>query len=154
MEDGAPRQPLYIKGTESTVVQFARCCRPIPGDSIIAYVSVGRGIVVHAQDCKNAQEFVDKPEKWIDIQWEAEVDGNFPVEIKMMVKNQRGILATVAAAVAEKQANIENVKMDERDGIHSALSFLISVKNRKHLANVIRHVRRLKLVYRISRVRR
>ncbi len=153
-DNAIPRQPLYIKGTESTVVQFARCCRPIPGDSIIAYVSVGRGIVVHVQDCKNAQEFVDKPEKWIDIQWEAEVDGSFPVEIKMMVKNQRGILATVAAAVAEKQANIENVNMDERDGIHSALSFLISVKNRKHLANVIRHVRRLKLVYRISRVRR
>ncbi len=148
------KNPLYIKGTENTVVQFARCCRPIPGDSIIAYVSAGRGIVVHAQDCNNAQEFVDKPEKWIDIQWEPEVDGNFLVEIKMMVKNQRGILATVAAAVAEKDANIENVNMDERDGIHSAISFLIAVKDRKHLANVIRHVRRLKLVYRISRVRR
>jgi len=147
-------QPLYIKGTESTVVQFARCCRPIPGDSITAFVSAGRGIVVHVQDCRNAQEFIDKPEKWIDIQWELEIDGSFPVEIKMMVKNQRGILATVAAAVAEKDANIENVDMDERDGIHSAISFLISVKNRKHLATVIRHVRRLNLVYRISRVRR
>jgi len=146
--------PLYIKGTESTVVQFARCCRPIPGDAIIAFVSAGRGIVVHAQDCKNAEEFAKKPEKWIDIQWESEVDGSFPVEIKMMVKNQRGILATVATAVAEQHANIENVAMDERDGIHSALSFLISVKDRKHLANVIRHVRRLKLVFRISRVRR
>ncbi|MFV1982255.1 MAG: bifunctional (p)ppGpp synthetase/guanosine-3',5'-bis(diphosphate) 3'-pyrophosphohydrolase [Thiohalomonadales bacterium] len=151
---GKLNHPLFIKGTESSVVQFARCCRPIPGDSIIAFVSAGRGIVVHVQDCKNAQEFVDKPEKWIDIQWESEIDSSFPVEIKMMVKNQRGILATVAAAVAAQHANIENVIMDERDGIHSALSFLISVKNRKHLANVIRHVRRLKLVYRISRVRR
>jgi len=151
---GELKHPLYIKGTESTVVQFGKCCRPIPGDSIVAFVSAGRGIVVHVQDCNNAQEFVDKPEKWIDIQWESKVEGSFPVEIKMMVTNQRGILATVAAAVAEKQASIENVDMDERDGIHSALSFLISVKDRKHLANVIRHVRRLKLVYRITRVRR
>ncbi|MFV2060687.1 MAG: ACT domain-containing protein, partial [Gammaproteobacteria bacterium] len=146
--------PLYIKGTESTVVQFAKCCRPIPGDPILAFVSAGRGIVIHIHDCKNAEAFSNKPEKWIDIQWESKVEGNFPVEIKMMVKNQRGILATVAAAVAEKQANIESVDMDERDGIHSALSFVISVTDRKHLANVIRHVRRLKLVYRISRVRR
>ena len=148
----SPR-PLAIKGTEGMVVNFAKCCRPIPGDPIFGFVTSGRGIVIHAETCKNVQEYRSVPEKWIDVQWEVEVKGEFPVEIRVDVANQRGALATVAAAIAELDANIDNVSMDERDGKYSTIRFLIEVQNRQHLARIMRRVRAIDLVARINRVK-
>jgi len=143
-----------IKGTEGAVVSLAKCCRPIPGDSIIGFVSAGRGIVVHTQTCKNVAEFRKLPEKWIDVQWDEQVEGEFPVELRMLVHNQRGVLAMVAAAVADMGANIENVNMNERDGIHSTLTFTMTVQSRQHLARVITRLRGIDMVERINRMHR
>lgn len=147
------RRPLVVRGTEGMVVSFAKCCRPIPGDQIVGYVSAGRGIVIHVENCRNVAEFRKKPEKWIDVQWESDADGEFPVDIRVDVDNQRGVLATVAAAIAEMGANIEAVNIEDRDGKISTLSFTIEVHNRKHLASIIRHVRGVDLVVRITRAK-
>ncbi len=146
-------RPLSIRGTEGMVVSFARCCRPIPGDSILGFLSAGRGIVIHTQSCKNVGEFRNKPDKWIDVQWEPQTEGEFPVEVRAQVANQRGVLATVAAAIAEMHANIEHVQMDERDGSHSSLTLLITVTDRRHLARILRRLRHLESVLRIQRTR-
>lgn len=151
-ERDAPR-PLSIKGTEGMVVAYAKCCRPIPGDPIVGFVTSGRGIVIHTAHCKNLAEFRNRPEKWIDVAWEAEVQGDFPVEIRLEVANQRGALATVAAGIAEMEANIDNVSMEERDGRYSALTLLIEVHDRGHLARVIRRVRSIDIVARITRTK-
>ena len=145
--------PLAIKGTEGMVVTFAKCCRPIPGDAIVGLVTAGRGIVIHTENCKNLAEFRNRPEKWIDVAWESELKGDFPVEIRLEVANQRGALATVAAAIAEMDANIDNVSMEERDGRYSTLTLLIEVHDRVHLARIIRRVRAIDLVARITRTR-
>ena len=145
------QRPLVIKGTEGMVVTFAKCCRPIPGDAIVGFVTAGRGIVIHTENCKNLAEFRNRPEKWIDVAWEGEVKGEFPVEIRLEVANQRGALATVAAAIAEMDANIDNVSMEERDGRYSTLTLLIEVQDRVHLARIIRRVRSIDLVARITR---
>ncbi len=147
------QRPLAIKGTEGAVVTFAKCCRPIPGDAILGFVTTGRGIVIHAQDCKNVGEYRKKPEKWIDVQWGPQVDGEFPVDVRMVVANQRGVLATVAAAIAKMEANIENVNMDERDGLYTTLTFTVMVTHRRHLARIMRHLRTLKMVVRITRMK-
>lgn len=152
-EKERPR-PLAIKGTEGAVVTYAKCCRPIPGDPILGFVSAGRGIVIHSQTCKNVAEYRNRPEKWIDVEWEDKVEGDFPVELRLLVQNQRGVLATVASAIADMESNIENVSIDERDGSQSELRFTVTVKNRVHLARVMRRLRHLDKVMRIYRVSR
>ncbi len=152
-EHNKPR-PLAIKGTEGAVVTFAKCCRPIPGDSILGFVTSGRGIVIHTEDCKNVAEYRSRPEKWIDVEWEKETVGEFPIDIQALVENHRGVLAKVAASLAEMEANIENVSIEERDGLHSILSFTVAVENRKHLARIMRRLRSLEYVVRIYRTKR
>lgn len=143
---------LAITGTEGMVVSYAKCCRPIPGDPIIGYVTAGRGIVIHIESCKNVAEFRKFPEKWIDVKWEDNTVGEFPVDLRVHVSNQRGVLATVAAAMADMGANIENVGIEERDGKYSTMSFTIDVRGRKHLAEVMRRIRGVDQVIRIARV--
>ena len=145
--------PLAIKGSEGMVVKYARCCRPIPGDEIVATFSAGKGIVVHRQDCRNIGEFKKSNDtSWLDVEWEREPDADFATEIKVEVGNKRGVLATVAAAISEMGSNIENVGMKERDGLTSTLQFVMSVKDRRHLANIMRRLRSIPTVLRITRM--
>ena len=153
-QDTGKTKPLAIKGTEGAVVTLAKCCRPIPGDPILGFVTSGRGIVIHTEDCKNVAEYRSRPEKWIDVEWEQETTGEFPIDIQMLVESHRGVLAKVAASLADMESNIENVSMEERDGMHSSLSFTVSVVDRKHLARIMRRLRSMEYVKRIARVRR
>ncbi|MEW5757507.1 MAG: bifunctional GTP diphosphokinase/guanosine-3',5'-bis pyrophosphate 3'-pyrophosphohydrolase [Pseudomonadota bacterium] len=146
-------KPLGIKGTEGMVVTFAKCCHPIPGDPILGFVTIGRGIVVHTESCKNVNEFRNKPERWIDVQWDAELGREFPVEIRIDAAHQRGVLATVASTIAEQESNIEHVTSEERDGVLHTMLFTVTVKNRVHLARLIRRLRALPSVVKISRTR-
>ncbi|MCW8987717.1 MAG: ACT domain-containing protein, partial [Gammaproteobacteria bacterium] len=145
-------QPLAIKGTEGAVINYAKCCHPIPGDPILGFITAGRGIVIHTQDCKNVADFRDKPEKWLDVKWEEDVQGDFPIDIDLLVRSKRGVLARVASTIADMEANIEKVNIVERDGIHSTLSFTVMVVNRPHLARIMRELRKMEDVIRINRV--
>ena len=142
---------LAIRGTEGVVVNYARCCRPIPGDPILGFLSAGRGIVVHTEDCPNVVRYRKHPDQWIDVQWERDIKGVFPVSIRVEVRNQRGVLASVAAAIAEQDANIDTVNFDDRDGKYTAMDFTLEVRDRVHLARIMRRVRALESVVRINR---
>ena len=143
--------PLSIKGTEGMVVNFPKCCYPIPGDPIHGFITSGRGIVIHRQSCKNIAEYQNNQEKWIHVEWETDINREFQVKIRMNASNQRGVLATVAATIADADANIENVEMRERDDRYTSLRFIIEVRNRVHLAQVMKKVRSLKSVSQINR---
>ena len=143
--------PLVIKGTEGTVVQFARCCRPIPGDRILGLLTAGRGIVIHTQECGNTHEFRKTPERCIEVQWEDGISGEFLADLRVEVNNERGVLATIAAAVADTQANIDNISLDERDGLHTTINLTVSVTGRRHLARIIKRLRAIRQVLRIQR---
>ncbi len=145
-------QPLVISGTEGMVVGFAKCCRAIPWDDIVAVFSPGKGIVVHRQGCPNLGEFRKSGENWMDVRWEEQIDGEFTTEVGVEVGSKRGVLATVAAAFAEMESNIENVVIEERDGLSSTLEFTVSVRNRKHLARIIKRLRALPEVMSITRM--
>ena len=144
-------QPFLIKGTEGMVVHFPKCCHPIPGDPIAGFSSAGRGIVIHYRSCKNIAEFRNQPEKWIDVEWEENIEREFATQIRMYATNQRGVLATVAAAISEQEANIMNVEIEDKDDRDTLLSFDLEVRDRKHLAQVIRRIRRIKHISHISR---
>ena len=142
---------LHIRGAEGMMVDFGKCCHPIPGDSVMGFLSTGRGIVIHTTDCKNLTEFSDRPDRWIDVAWEPDVDGEFPVGVRVDMADRKGVLAAVAAAIAEMGANIENVNIENRDGLNSGLNFVIGVHDRTHLARIMRRIRGIGDVSRIAR---
>ena len=145
--------PLLIHGTEGMVVTIPKCCYPIPGDPIIGFLTAGRGIVIHHPSCKNVIEFRTAPDKWVDVEWAKELDREFSAEIILDVVNQRGVLATVAAGCADQSANIEGVELSERDEHYSRMRLVVGVRDRKHLADVIRVLRNIKTVVRVHRKR-
>jgi len=133
------------------VVTYAKCCYPIPGVPIIGFLSAGRGIVLHQEQCNNVHELRHSPEKCIHVNWEANVEGNYMIELKLDVINEQGLLATIASTFADNSSDISNVTIDERDGRHNTLNFLVAVKNRLHLAKLMRNLRKVSAVIRISR---
>jgi GTP pyrophosphokinase len=150
-EEGAAGA-LTIKGTEGMVVSFAKCCGPIPGDPVVAIFSPGRGLVVHHHDCPNLGDFRRQGQSWLDVQWADETEGEFSTAIRLDAGNQRGMLATVASLIAEEGSNIEDVRSEERDGLSTSLRFVVSVRNRKHLAQIIRRLKNVPFVLRVARV--
>ena len=143
---------ILITGTERGVLSFARCCYPIPGDDILGYISAGKGVVVHRGDCRNAAEYRKHPERCVPMAWDRHVQGDYRAALKLDVDNKPGVLAQVAAAVAECDSNIDSVEYRERDVQISVMEFGIEVRNRKHLADVIRRVRRLGVVHGVERI--
>ena len=150
---GKPSAPLAIRGTEGLVVTFGRCCHPIPGDAIVGVLTAGRGIVVHRDSCGNLNEYRNQPEKLIEVQWEKGIQRDFPVEVRAEVANQRGVLATVAAAIADLGSNIEHVNMQERDELTSLLTLVFVTRDRTHLARVLRKLRGMPQVMKVSRAK-
>ena len=149
----APHHPekILISGGERGVLSFGQCCYPVPGDDIVGYLSAGKGIVVHRQDCPNMPEYRKQPERIVAIDWDREVTGDYRARLRIVIDNRPGVLATVAAAIAERNSNIENVEYQERDQNTSTLVFTIEVRNRKHLADVMRRVRNAAVVHGVYR---
>jgi (p)ppGpp synthase/HD superfamily hydrolase len=146
-----PAGPLTIAGTEGLVVTYARCCFPIPNDPILANLSTGRGVVIHREACGNLASFRKQPDKWIPVTWQPAIDRLFHVEIKAEVTNRMGVLARVASAIAGTQTNIDRVSVFERDSDTSTLIFELLVHDRKQLARVIRSVRGMPEVLKVTR---
>jgi GTP pyrophosphokinase len=151
----APMGPITIRGTEGMAVQYARCCRPIPGDPIIGFIKRGQGLVIHTHDCPAIAKKTADADKWLDVEWDPDAPKKpFDVNIKLVVANQRGVLAKVAAAIADAGSNIDNVSMEEEDGsAYTTMNFTLQVENRIHLANVMRSLRKITEVVRITRVK-
>ncbi|MEE8427852.1 MAG: bifunctional (p)ppGpp synthetase/guanosine-3',5'-bis(diphosphate) 3'-pyrophosphohydrolase [Woeseiaceae bacterium] len=142
---------LVIAGTEGMVVSYAKCCFPIPGDDVMGYLSSGRGVVIHRNCCGNLINFRKQPEKWIAISWEKDIDIEFASQIQTDTQNRPGVLAEVAATIADCGSNIEQVEVLGRHEDCSVLSFLLQVRDRTHLAQIMRDVRNMKKVIRVSR---
>ena len=145
------QEKILINGTEGGVVSFANCCQPIPGDEIMGYHTAGKGVVVHRLDCPNLAEFRKSPERWVPIDWDPNVTGDYDTSLIVDVENHTGVLAQLAAAVAQSQSNIERVDYLDRDVNAAQLRFAIQVRDRNHLAEVIRRLRRLAVVQGVRR---
>ncbi|MFN7220845.1 MAG: RelA/SpoT family protein [Burkholderiales bacterium] len=153
-----PKDAVVIRGTENMAVQFAQCCRPIPGDPIIAQMKGGQGLMVHTHDCPTLRvhgPFKFDPDRWVDVAWDRSINKLFKVDIRMTVSEARGVLARLAAEIASANSNIVHVRMEEalNDSKYSTLQFTIEVSNRQHLARVLRQMRQLPEVVRISRLK-
>jgi GTP diphosphokinase / guanosine-3',5'-bis(diphosphate) 3'-diphosphatase len=144
---------LDIRGSEGMVMNFAKCCYPIPGDPIVGHISSGRGMVIHTADCNNISEIRENAEKCVAVSWDPGVVGEFTVELRVELENQRGIVANLATTITRAEANIEKISTVERDARFSIVNISINVRNRVHLAQVMKRVRLIKAVSRVTRVR-
>lgn len=144
---------IVIRGSEGMAVQFAKCCNPIPGDPIIGFIKKGQGLIIHTHDCPSASKVRGDKDKWVDVEWDPETDRMFDVGLRIVVLDQRGVLAKVAAAIADSGCNIANVSVDEDRGMYATNQFTLQVENRQHLARVLRALRRIPEVVRITRVK-
>lgn len=143
---------ITILGTEGMAVQFAKCCHPIPGDPIFGFIKKNQGLVIHIHDCPLIAKNRRSKNNWLDVTWSQDITKLFEASIKMVVVNQRGVLARVATGIAEAGSNIDNISM-EGDGAHTTMHFTLQVSNRQHLAKLMRSLRHINEVARITRVR-
>ena len=155
LEDTETRKetPLAIKGSEGMVVTMAKCCRPIPGDPIVGYFNPGKGIVVHHHECRNSTNERKKSTDWLEVEWSHDAAGEYPTEIRLELLNQPGTLATIASTISKMDSNIESVNLTNQDGRVSVDFFTLTVKDRVHLANIMRQLKKLFIVLKITRTR-
>lgn len=146
-------RPLAIKGSEGLLTSYAKCCRPIPGDPIVGHISKGRGMVIHHETCNNVADIRENPEKCVFLAWDEELQGEFYTALRILVSAETGIIANIASAVSESEAAIDRIHREERDAKTSVIVLEVGVRDRQHLANVVRHIRRIKSVIKISRIR-
>jgi len=145
--------PVIIDASDGLLLHYARCCHPIPGDPILGHISPGKGIVIHLESCRNLKEIRSNPEKCMSLNWSPVVRGEFAVEIKIEVTPERGFIAALASRMTEKDATIERISVNEKDAFTSIVDVVLTVRNRIHLADILRRARSLKLVHRIYRVK-
>ena len=154
MNDAKAAGSVTIRGTEGMAVQLATCCRPIPGDAIVGSIKKGQGLVVHGSDCgASLRSRKNEPEQWIDVEWDPRTTRLFQAAINVTVENQRGVLAKVASEIADAGSNIDSITMEDDRTVFTAMHFVLEVRNRQHLARVMRALRRLPDVKKISRTR-
>jgi len=144
--------PLAVAGTEGLLVSYAHCCYPLPNDPILAFLTTGRGIVIHRETCANVEDYRKHPDKWLPVSWQQKPGRTFLAEIRTETVNRMGVLAAVSAAIAEAESNISHVTIEQGDAETSVIAFVIEVSDRNHLARVMRVVRRMPDVLHVSRV--
>ena len=145
--------PLSIRGSEGMVISFGKCCYPIPGDPVVGHVSSGRGIVIHADSCPNVIDIRHNPEKILEVEWDKDVSGDFTVELSVELEHHRGMIASLATAITVMEGNIEKISMMEQDSRCSIVQLLLSVRDRVHLARIIKRLRVIQGVHSIVRRR-
>ena len=149
--EGRARQAILIHGAEGVAVRLGNCCRPIPGDPIVGLIRKGQGLVVHTHDCLAITKMRSERGNWIDVEWEPDITGMFEASIRVVVQNVRGVLARLAAGIAETDSNIVNISMDKDSGEATTLFFTLQVTDRIHLARILRALRRVPEVVRVTR---
>lgn len=152
--DENPTRSLAIKGADGLLMSFAKCCRPIPGDDILAHVSPGKGLVVHRRECKNVRGYEDEPGKYFPVEWDNKPEAQFVSELRVEMVNQQGALARLTSAIAQTGCNIHGLKTEEIDSSVYYIDVALTITDRKHLANVMRRLRKMPHVQRVSRLRK
>ncbi|HXU67131.1 MAG TPA: bifunctional (p)ppGpp synthetase/guanosine-3',5'-bis(diphosphate) 3'-pyrophosphohydrolase [Casimicrobiaceae bacterium] len=152
-DGSAKAAALTLRGVEGVAIQYAKCCRPVPGDAIIGQFRKGQGLIVHLRDCATLRKQRIDGSELVDVEWAADVEGVFDCGVRVLVADRRGLLAELATAVGDADANIDTVSMERPDGGDVAMFFGVQVRDRRHLANVMRALHRIPDVRRVHRAR-
>jgi len=142
---------VSVQGEGNMMINFARCCQPIPGDGIIGYITRGRGVTVHRSDCANLLGSADKEERLVEVSWDTEKDQSFLVGIKIEARDRANLLADIGRAISSGNANIQAANIDSRGGDAEG-RFIIEIRNLQHLQKVKKSLERVKGVDRVERI--
>lgn len=145
--------PVAIRGTEGFVVNYARCCHPIPGDPIEGYLSSEKGVVVHRERCKNLAEMREKSERLVALRWDELVEGEYSVELRIEVENRRGMIAVIATRINSMGVNIEKISTEDKDYQFTYVDLEMLVHNRIHLAHIMKRLRAISSVRKVTRIK-
>jgi (p)ppGpp synthase/HD superfamily hydrolase len=151
--DRSKTLPVAIRGTEGFMVSYARCCHPIPGDPIEGYLSSEKGVVVHRERCKNLADMRDNKERLVALRWDNEVEGEYAVELRVEVENRRGMIAVIATRINSMGVNIEKISTDDKDYQFTYVDLEMLVHNRVHLARIMKRLRTVSSVRRVTRMK-
>lgn len=147
------RHKLPIKGAEGLLLTFAKCCRPIPGDAILAHLSPGKGLVIHHESCRNIRSIRTEAEKFMPVEWDLDTEQDFVTEIKVDMLNHLGVLASLTSTINNERSNIQSLNTEERDGRVYSAYLRLTVHDRLHLANIMRKIRVMPDVIKVHRNR-
>ena len=145
--------PVAIRGTEGFMVNYGRCCHPIPGDPIEGYLSSEKGVVVHRERCKNLGEMREKSERLVALRWDERVEGEYSVELRIEVENRRGMIAVIATRINSMGVNIEKISTEDKDYQFTYVDMEMPVRNRVHLAHIMKRLRAINSVRKVTRIK-
>jgi guanosine-3',5'-bis(diphosphate) 3'-pyrophosphohydrolase len=146
-------QPVAIRGTEGFMVSYAKCCHPIPGDPIEGYLSAEKGVVVHRERCNNLGDMRENSERLVALRWDDVVEGEYSVELRIEVENRRGMIAVIATRINSMDVNIEKISTDDKDYQFTYVHLELLVNNRVHLARIMRRLRSINYVRKVTRIK-
>ncbi len=149
---GMAAQPMAIRGTEGVMVNYAKCCYPLPGDAVAGYISSERGVVVHREGCPNLAELRNNPDRFLPLHWGEKIDGTFSAGLRIELENRRGMIAVIANRINRMDVNIEKISSEDKDYLFSLVDLEMSVKDRVHLAAIMKTIRTVKEVRKVSRL--
>ena len=150
-ETSLPKSKAFIIGSEGMLLTFAKCCRPIPGDEIVASATPGKGLNVHRADCRNIKGWEKEPGKFFPVRWDKTGDKQFLCDIRVFIVNRQGVLAKLTTLIASQDSNIQDLATDDRDTGEYVIKITLSVRDRIHLANVMRKIRVMPDVQKVYR---
>ena len=153
MEATGGAQPVAIRGTEGFMVSYAKCCHPLPGDPIEGYLSSEKGVVVHRERCKNLGDMRENSERLVALRWDDKVEGEYPVELRIEVENRRGMIAIIATRINSMGVNIEKISTDDKDYQFTYVELGMLVQNRVHLARIMKRLRNINYVRKVTRIK-
>ncbi len=152
-DDAASKETIAIRGTEGFMVTYAKCCHPLPGDPIAGYLSSEKGMVVHRESCKNLGEFRETPERLVALRWHNEIEGDYIAALKIEVENRRGVIAVIATRINSMDINIEKIATGDKDHLFALVDLELQVQSRVHLARVMKRLRNIDGVRKVTRVK-
>ena len=144
---------VAIRGTEGFMVSYARCCHPIPGDPIEGYLSSEKGVVVHRERCKNLGDMREKSERLVALRWDDAVEGEYSIELRIEVENRRGMIAVLATRINSMGVNIEKITTNDKDYQFTYVELELLVHNRIHLAKIMKRLRAVSSVRKVTRIK-
>ena len=152
-EENGETQPVAIRGTEGFMLSYGKCCHPIPGDPIEGYLSAEKGVVVHRESCNNLHDMRDNEERLVALRWDDSVEGEYLVHLRIEVENRRGMIAVIATRINSMGVNIEKISTEDKDYQFTYVDLEMQVHNRVHLARIMKRLRHLGSVRKVTRVK-
>jgi GTP diphosphokinase / guanosine-3',5'-bis(diphosphate) 3'-diphosphatase len=145
------KDALLIKGIDNVMVRYAGCCNPLPGDKVIGFITRGRGVTIHAADCPNTLD--DDPNRKVEVEWDSTKEYSYPVRVRVLSEDKKGLLAEISSSMSSNEANITNARVDTTEEKMAIGTFEVEIRDLSHLKKVLKGLEKIRGVHRVERMK-